>query len=254
MTVGTRDVLIVFFCEFLAQCSRVDALLADVETHCGLTQSPSHVGIQPTTINIEVVIVLARLGSSHTANQLIVILEIVIIELRRNLPGLLLVVQTQVERSHTVVCFLILVVVFGTVESVGTIALGSNTQLGDDVETLVVREREIAVALSLLEVAVLRAAIRALVASAYGISLSPLARFKAVCTRPCAPKLPKLPPSTFADTPSFFAFLVTILMAPLKAEVPNTRDAAPSSTSMWSMSARATGNQKHCDQFVDWKC
>ena len=178
LTVGTRDVLIVFLCEFLAQCSRVDALLADIETHSGLTQSPSHVGIQSTTINIEVVIVLARLGSSHTANQLIVILEFVIIELRRNLPGLLLVVQTQVERSHTVVCLLILVVVFGTVESVGTIALGSNTQLGDDVETLVVREREIAVALSLLEVAVLRAAIRALVASAYGISLSPLARFK----------------------------------------------------------------------------
>ena len=123
-------------------------------------------------------IVLACLGSSHTANQLIVILEIVIIELRRNLPGLLLVVQTQVERSQTVVCLLILVVVFGAVESIGTIALASNTQLGDDVETLVVREREIAVALSLLEVAVLRAAIRALVASAYGISLGPLARFK----------------------------------------------------------------------------
>ena len=123
-------------------------------------------------------IVLARLGSSHTANQLIMVLEIVIIELRSNLPGLLLVVQTQVERSHTMVCLLILVVVFGAVESVGTVALGSNTQLGDDVETLVVREREIAVALSLLEVAVLRAAIRALVASAYGISLSPLARFK----------------------------------------------------------------------------
>ena len=106
------------------------------------------------------------------------VLEIVIIELRRNLPGLLLVVQTQIERSQTVVCLLILVVVFGAVESIGTIALTSNTQLGDDVETLVVREREIAVALSLLEVAVLRAAIRALVASAYGISLGPLARFK----------------------------------------------------------------------------
>lgn len=106
------------------------------------------------------------------------ILEFVIIELRRNLPGLLLVVQTQIERSQTVVYLLILIVIFGAVESIGTIALASNTQLGDDVETLVVREREIAVALSLLEVAVLRAAIRALVTSAYGISLGPLARFK----------------------------------------------------------------------------
>ena len=123
-------------------------------------------------------IVLACCSSSLSTNQLIVILEFVIIELRRNLPGLLLVVQTQIERSQTVVCLLILVVVFGAVESIGTIALASNTQLGDDVETLVVREREIAVALSLLEVAVLRAAIRALVASAYGISLGPLARFK----------------------------------------------------------------------------
>lgn len=94
------------------------------------------------------------------------VLEIVIIELRRNFPGLLLVMQTQVERSQTVVSLLILVVVFGAVESVGTIALASNAQLGDDVEALVVREREIAVALSLLEVAVLRAAIRALVTSA----------------------------------------------------------------------------------------
>ena len=123
-------------------------------------------------------IVLACCSSSYTAFQLVVILEFVIIELRRNLPGLLLVMQTQVERSHTVVCLLILVVVFGAVESIGTIALGSNTQLGDDVETLVVREREIAVALSFLEVAVVCAAIRALVASAYGISLGPLARFK----------------------------------------------------------------------------
>ena len=123
-------------------------------------------------------IVLACCSSSLSTNQLIVILEFVIIELRRNLPGLLLVVQTQVERSQTVVCLLILVVVFGAVESIGTIALASNTQLGDDVETLVVREREIAVALSLLEVAILRAAIRALVTSAYGISLGPLARFK----------------------------------------------------------------------------
>ena len=123
-------------------------------------------------------IVLACCSSSYTAFQLIVILEFVIIELRRNLPGLLLVVQTQVERSHTVVCLLILVVVFGAVESIGTIALASNTQLGVDVETLVVREREIAVALSLLEVAILRAAIRALVTSAYGISMSPLACLK----------------------------------------------------------------------------
>ena len=123
-------------------------------------------------------IVLACCSSSLSTNQLIVILEFVIIELRRNLPGLLLVVQTQVERSQTVVCLLILVVVFGAVESIGTIALASNTQLGVDVETLVVREREIAVALSLLEVAILRAAIRALVTSAYGISLGPLARFK----------------------------------------------------------------------------
>ena len=123
-------------------------------------------------------IVLACCSSSLSTNQLIVILEFVIIELRRNLPGLLLVVQTQIERSQTVVCLLILVVVFGAVESIGTIALTSNTQLGDDVKTLVVRGREIAVALSLLEVAVLRAAIRALVASAYGISLGPLARFK----------------------------------------------------------------------------
>ena len=123
-------------------------------------------------------IVLACCSSSLSTNQLIVILEFVIIELRRNLPGLLLVVQTQVERSHTVVCLLILVVIIGAVESIGAVALASNTQLGDDVETLVVREREIAVALSLLEVAVLRAAIRALVASAYGISLGPLARFK----------------------------------------------------------------------------
>ena len=123
-------------------------------------------------------IVLARLGSSHTANQLIVVLEFVIIELRSNLPGLLLVVQTQIERSQTVVCLLILVVVFGAVESISTIALASNTQLGVDVETLVVREREIAVALSLLEIAVVCATIRALVASAYGISLGPLARFK----------------------------------------------------------------------------
>ena len=123
-------------------------------------------------------IVLARLGSSHTANQLIVVLEFVIIELRSNLPGLLLVVQTQIERSQTVVCLLILVVVFGAVESISTITLASNTQLGVDVETLVVREREIAVALSFLEVAVVCSAIRALVASAYGISLGPLARFK----------------------------------------------------------------------------
>ena len=175
LTVRTRDVLVVFLCEFLTQCSRVDALLADVETYSSLTQSPSYVGIQSTTINIEVVIVFTYLSST---NQLIVILEFVIIELRRNLPGLLLVVQTQIERSQTVVCLLILVVIFGAVESISTIALGSDTQLGDDVKTLVVREREIAVALSLLEIAVVRAAIRALVASAYGISLGPLARFK----------------------------------------------------------------------------
>ena len=74
------------------------------------------------------------------------------------------------------VCLLILVVIFGAVESVSTIALGSDTQLGDDVKTLVVREREIAVALSFLEVAVVCATIRALVASAYRISMSPLAR------------------------------------------------------------------------------
>ena len=123
-------------------------------------------------------IVLACCSSSYTAFQLVVILEFVIIELRRNLPGLLLVMQTQVERSHTVVCLLILVVVIGAVESIGAVALASNTQLGVDVETLVVREREIAVALSLLEVAVVRAAIRVLVASAYRISLGPLARFK----------------------------------------------------------------------------
>ena len=123
-------------------------------------------------------IVLACCSSSLSTNHLIVILEFVIIELRRNLPGLLLVVQTQIERSQTVVCLLILIVIFGAVESIGTIALASNTQLGDDVETLVVREREIAVALSLLEVAVLRAAIRALVASAYRISMGPLARLK----------------------------------------------------------------------------
>ena len=123
-------------------------------------------------------IVLACCSSSYTAFQLVVILEFVIIELRRNLPGLLLVVQTQIERSQTVVCLLILVVVFGAVESISTIALGSDTQLGDDVKTLVVREREIAVALSLLEIAVVCSAIRALVTSAYGISLGPLARFK----------------------------------------------------------------------------
>ena len=123
-------------------------------------------------------IVLACCSSSYTAFQLVVILEFVIIELRRNLPGLLLVMQTQVERSHTVVCLLILVVVIGAVESIGAVALASNTQLGVDVETLVVREREIAVALSLLEVAILRAAIRALVTSAYGISMSPLACLK----------------------------------------------------------------------------
>ena len=120
-------------------------------------------------------IVFAYLSST---NQLIVVLEFVIIELRRNLPGLLLVVQTQIERSQTVVCLLILVVVFGAVESVSTVALGSDTQLCDDVKTLVVREREIAVALSFLEVAVVCATIRALVTSAYRISMSPLARFK----------------------------------------------------------------------------
>ena len=123
-------------------------------------------------------IVLACCSSSYTAFQLVVILEFVIIELRRNLPGLLLVMQTQVERSHTVVCLLILVVVFGAVESVGTVALGRDTHLSIDVETLVVAQVNLSETLSFLEVAVLRAAIRALVASAYGISLSPLARFK----------------------------------------------------------------------------
>ena len=175
LTVGTRDILIVFLCEFLAQCSRVDALLTDVETYCGLTQSPSHVGIQSTTINIEVVIVLACCSSSLSTNQLIVILEFVIIELRRNLPGLLLVVQTQVERSHTVVCLLILVVVFGTVESVGTVALGRDTHLSIDVETLVVAQVNLSETLSFLEVAVVCSSVRTLVASAGRVGVCPLA-------------------------------------------------------------------------------
>ena len=120
-------------------------------------------------------IVLASLGSSHTANQLIVILEIVIIELRRNLPGLLLVVQTQVERSHTMVCLLILVVVFGAVESVGTVALGRDSHLSIDVETLVVAQVNLSETLSFLEVAVVCSSVRTLVASAGRVGMCPLA-------------------------------------------------------------------------------
>ena len=120
-------------------------------------------------------IVLACCSSSLSTNHLIVILEFVIIELRRNLPGLLLVVQTQIERSQTVVCLLILVVVFGAVESVGTVALGRDTHLSIDVETLVVAQVNLSETLSLLEVAVLRAAIRTLVASAGRVGVCPLA-------------------------------------------------------------------------------
>ena len=104
-------------------------------------------------------IVLASCCTCFATYQLIVVFELIVIEGRGYLPGMRNIVQAQIEGSQAVVGLLILIVVFGTVEGVGTIALCSNAYLCPDVETLVVAKTNVAIALSLLEITVLRTSI-----------------------------------------------------------------------------------------------
>lgn len=111
-------------------------------------------------------VVLARSSTRFAACQLIVVLEVVVIELWSDLPRLVWVVQVEVDRCHGVVGLLILVVELGAVECVGSVALLGISHLCVDIEALVVAQVDLSEGLSFLKVAVLRATIRALVATA----------------------------------------------------------------------------------------
>lgn len=120
-------------------------------------------------------VVLARSSVRFAACQLIVVLEVVVIELWSDLPRLVWVVQVEVDRCHGVVGLLILVVELGAVECVGSVALLGISHLCVDIEALVAAQVDLSEGLSFLKVAVLRATIRALVASAGRVGVCPLA-------------------------------------------------------------------------------
>ena len=120
-------------------------------------------------------VVLARCSPRFAACQLIVVLEVVVIELWSDLPRLVWVVQVEVDRRHGVVGLLILVVELGAVECVGAVALLGISHLCVDIEVLVVAQVDLSEALSFLKVAVLRASIRSLVATAGRVGVCPLA-------------------------------------------------------------------------------
>lgn len=120
-------------------------------------------------------VVLARSSTRFAACQLIVVLEVVVIELWSDLPRLVWVVQVEVDRCHGVVGLLILVVELGAVECVGSVALLGISHLCVDIEALVVAQVDLSEGLSFLKVAVLRATIRALVATAGRVGVCPLA-------------------------------------------------------------------------------
>ena len=120
-------------------------------------------------------VVLARSSARFAACQLIVVLEVVVIELWSDLPRLVWVVQVEVDRCHGVVGLLILVVELGAVECVGSVALLGISHLCVDIEALVAAQVDLSEGLSFLKVAVLRATIRALVATAGRVGVCPLA-------------------------------------------------------------------------------
>ena len=120
-------------------------------------------------------VVLARSSTRFAACQLIVVLEVVVIELWSDLPRLVWVVQVEVDRCHGVVGLLILVVELGAVECVGSVALLGISHLCVDIEALVAAQVDLSEGLSFLKVAVLRATIRALVATAGRVGVCPLA-------------------------------------------------------------------------------
>lgn len=172
------------------------------------------------------------------------VFEFVVIYRRRHFPSSALVVDAHIKRSDSMVGFLILIVEFGAVECVCAITLGCDAQLRPDVEAAVVAQRQVGIALSFLEVAVFGASVRAFVSAAYGIGLFPLSASESHLQPALCPEAAKAAGFHICLDAVCACFLVTMFMAPLNADVPNTRDDAPSIISTWSMSASATGKSE----------
>ena len=144
----------------------VDVLLTDVEAYGRPARQPLQVGVDATAIHQQVVIVLAVGRAVLAADELIVVIIPVAIQLGRHLPPVLPVVEGQAGRRHEIVGLLILVIVIGAVERVGTVALliaaGLHRQIGQCAQPQPALDEDVAA----LEVAVVRASVRAVIASA----------------------------------------------------------------------------------------